>query len=53
MRCHPVRIVAFTAEGRCRDVTADIADELRRRYVEVGEVPTLIHVQSSHSRSFG
>jgi len=37
---NPVRIVAFnTAEGWSRDVTIDIADELRRRYVEVGEVP--------------
>lgn len=37
---HPVRIVAFnTAEGWSRDVTTDIADELRRRYVEFGEVP--------------
>jgi hypothetical protein len=36
---HPVRIVAFnTAEGWSRDVTKDIADELRRRYVEFGEV---------------
>ena len=36
---HPVRIVAFNAaEGWCRDVTVDIADELRRRYVEFGEV---------------
>ena len=35
----PVRIVAFnTAEGWARDVTVDIADELRRRYVEFGEV---------------
>jgi hypothetical protein len=35
----PVRIVAFnTAEGWSRDVTVDIADELRRRYVEFGEV---------------
>jgi hypothetical protein len=31
----PVRIVAFnTAEGWSRDVTVDIADELRRRFVE-------------------
>ena len=31
----PVRIVAFnTAEGWSRDVTVDIADEVRRRYVE-------------------
>ncbi len=36
----PVRIVAFnTAEGWSRDVTVDIADELRRRYVEFGEIP--------------
>ena len=37
---HPVRIVAFnTAEGWSRDVTVDIADELRRRFVEYDEVP--------------
>jgi hypothetical protein len=36
----PVRIIAFnTAEGWSRDVTIDIADELRRRYVEFDEVP--------------
>jgi hypothetical protein len=36
---NPVRIVAFNiAEGWCRDVTVDIADELRRRVVEYGEV---------------
>src|SRR6516165_11640872 len=36
---HPVRIVAFnTAEGWSRDVTMDIAEELRRRYVEFGEL---------------
>ena len=39
----PIRIVAFnTAEGWSRDVTMDIADELRRRYVEFGEVPDSI-----------
>jgi hypothetical protein len=39
----PVRIVAFnTAEGWSRDVTIDIADELRRRYIEFGEVPDSI-----------
>ncbi|MBV8630117.1 MAG: hypothetical protein JOZ83_04280 [Silvibacterium sp.] len=39
----PVRIVAFnTAEGWSRDVTTDIADELRRRYVEFGEVSTSV-----------
>jgi hypothetical protein len=38
-----VRIVAFnTAEGWSRDVTFDIADELRRRYVEYDEVPTSV-----------
>ena len=36
----PVLIVAFnTAEGWSRDVTVDIADELRRRYAEFDEVP--------------
>jgi hypothetical protein len=36
----PVRIIAFnTAQGWSRDVTVEIADELRRRYVEFGEVP--------------
>jgi hypothetical protein len=39
----PVRIVAFnTAEGWSRDVTMDIADEPRRRYIEFGEVPDSI-----------
>lgn len=39
----PVRIVTFnTAEGWSRDVTKDIADELRRRYTEFGEVPDSI-----------
>jgi hypothetical protein len=39
----PARIVAFnTAEGWSRDVTLDIADELRRRYVEYDEVPASI-----------
>jgi hypothetical protein len=37
---NPIRIVAFnSAEGWCRDATVDIADELRRRYTEFGEVP--------------
>ena len=37
---YPVRIVAFnTAEGWSRDVTVDIADELRRRFLEYDEVP--------------
>ena len=39
----PVRIIAFnTTEGWARDVTVDIADELRRRYVEFGEIPSSI-----------
>ena len=39
----PVRIVAFnTAEGWSRDVTVDIADEVRRRYVECDEVPASV-----------
>jgi hypothetical protein len=37
---NPARIVAFnTAEGWSRDVTKDIADELRRRFVECADVP--------------
>jgi hypothetical protein len=37
---HPVRIVAFnTSEGWSRDVTVDIADELRRRFAEYDEMP--------------
>ena len=37
---NPVRVVAFnTVEGWSRDVTIDIADVLRRRYVEYDEVP--------------
>jgi hypothetical protein len=40
---NPVRIVAFnTAEGWSRDVTFDIADELRRRYVEYDDVPASV-----------
>jgi hypothetical protein len=37
---NPTRIVAFnTSEGWCRDVSVDIADELRRRYAELDGVP--------------
>jgi hypothetical protein len=37
---NPVRIVAFnTAEGWSRDVTDDVARELRERCAERGEVP--------------
>ena len=36
-----MRIIAFnTAEGWSRDVTMDIADELRRRFAEYDEVPS-------------
>jgi hypothetical protein len=39
----PVRIVAFnTAEGWSRDVTMDIADEVRRRLAEYDEVPASV-----------
>ena len=39
----PKRIVAFnTAEGWSRDVTVDIADELRRRFAEFEEVPVWV-----------
>jgi len=48
----PVRIVAFnTAEGWSRDVTVDIADELRRRYAEFGEVPdSILDFIEAHQR---
>jgi hypothetical protein len=36
----PVRIVAFnTAKGWSRDATVEIADEVRRRFIEYDEVP--------------
>jgi hypothetical protein len=39
----PKRIVAFnTAEGWSRDVTVDIADELRRRFAECDYVPVSV-----------
>lgn len=39
----PARIVAFnTAEGWSRDVTVDIADELRRRFAEYDDVPVSV-----------
>ena len=42
-RC-PVRIVAFNiAEGLSRDVTTEIAEELRERYLEFAEIPDAIH----------
>jgi hypothetical protein len=37
----PVRIVAFnTAEGWSRDVTDEIASELRKRCADLGEIPS-------------
>ncbi len=37
---HPIRIISFnTAEGWSRDVTMDIADEVRRRFAERDDVP--------------
>jgi hypothetical protein len=40
---HPLRIVAFNAaEGWCRDVTVDIAHELRRRFAEHDLVPASV-----------
>ena len=50
---NPVRIVAFnTSEGWSRDVTVDIADELRRRFVEQDDVPAsllvFMHASSRH-----
>ena len=50
---NPVRIVAFnTAEGWSRDATVDIADEVRRRYVEYGEVPNVVleFLEANHRR---
>ena len=36
---HPIRIVAFnTAQGWSRDVTVDVADEVRRRCAEQDEI---------------
>jgi hypothetical protein len=39
----PTRIVAFnTTEGWSRDVTLDIADQLRRRFAEYDDVPASV-----------
>jgi hypothetical protein len=38
---NPVRVVAFnTAEGWSRDVSDDVADELRQRCADRGEMPS-------------
>jgi hypothetical protein len=49
---NPVRIVAFnTGEGWSRDVTVDIADELRPRYVEHDDVSeTVLTFMEAHRR---
>ena len=40
---NPVRVVAFnTAEGWSRDVSDNVADELRERCTEHGEVPAFL-----------
>jgi hypothetical protein len=49
----PVRIVAFnTAEGWSRDLTVEIADEVRRRYVEYDEASAsllrFLHAANRH-----
>jgi hypothetical protein len=39
----PTRIIAFnTTKGWSRDVTLDIADELRRRFAEYDDVPVSV-----------
>ncbi|UPK35166.1 hypothetical protein IVB18_45560 [Bradyrhizobium sp. 186] len=52
---HPARIVAFnTTQGWSRDVTADIADELRRRFVELEEVaPSMLEFLERAARRAG
>jgi hypothetical protein len=49
---NPIRIVAFNAsEGWCRDVTMDIANELRRRSAEYDDVPAaILDFLESHRR---
>ena len=40
---HPVRVVSFnTVEGWSRDISADVADELRRCDLQMREVPSSI-----------
>jgi hypothetical protein len=48
----PIRIIAFNAtEGWARDVTVDIANELRRRYPKFGEVPdSVLEFMETHRR---
>ncbi len=49
---NPVRIVCFNSvEGWCRDVTVDLADEVRRRVVEYDQISeTLIEFLETNMR---
>jgi hypothetical protein len=49
---NPIRIIAFnTAEGSSRDVTADIADEVRRCFAEMDDVPdSVLQFTEAHRR---
>jgi hypothetical protein len=48
----PIRIIVFNAvEGWSRDVTVDIADEVRRRYAEMDDVPdSVLQVTEANRR---
>jgi hypothetical protein len=47
----PVRIVAFnTAEGWSRDVTVEIADEVRRRFIENDAPASLLRFLDAANR---
>jgi len=49
---NPVRTIAFnTADGWSRDVTADIADEVRRRFVQMDNVTdSVLQFTEAHRR---
>ena len=48
---HPIRIIAFNgAERWCRDVTVDIADEVRRLFAEMDDVPEMSPTRFCSSR---
>jgi hypothetical protein len=51
----PVRVIALnTAEGWSRDVSVDIADELRRRFAEHDEVSdSILHFVEAHRPGTG
>jgi hypothetical protein len=45
----PVRVIAFnTAAGWSRDVTEEIASELRQRWSDQGEVPRSLEAFPAH-----